>query len=75
MNEKIKEFRANWQAVAAVENAEQRAASVDLRWRQLNTLVALASGLGLSMTAEEDETELVRRWAKLKGAGDEGVPS
>jgi hypothetical protein len=32
----MKEFRERWQAVAAIEAQEQRAASVALRWQQTN---------------------------------------
>lgn len=61
-----KQFRDRWQAVAAVEMEEQRAASVSLRWKQLNAIWQLALGMG--MRPEPDETEsLVReRWARLK---------
>jgi len=61
-----KQFRDRWQAVAAVEDQEQRAASISLRWKQLNAIWHLARGLG--MQSEPDETEgLVReRWARLK---------
>jgi len=61
-----KQFRDRWQAVAAVEDQEQRAASIGLRWKQLNAIWQLA--LGLSMQSEPDETEgFVReRWARLK---------
>ncbi len=61
-----KQFRDRWQAVAAVEDEEQRAASIGLRWKQLNAIWQLA--LGLRMQSEPDETEvLVReRWARLK---------
>ena len=61
-----KQFRDRWQAVATVEDQEQRAASIGLRWKQLNAIWQLALGLG--MQSEPDETEvLVReRWARLK---------
>jgi hypothetical protein len=61
-----KQFRDRWQAVAAVEDQEQRTAPISLRWKQLNAIWQLA--LGLRMQSEPDETEvLVReRWARLK---------
>ena len=61
-----KQFRDRWQAVAAIEDQEQRAASISLRWKQLNAIWQLA--WGLRMQSEPDETEsLVReRWARLK---------
>ncbi len=67
-NQAIKEFRERWQAVAAVELEEQRQASIDLRWQQLNSILRLAIGLGLKLPVESDEeVEVVRqRWVKLK---------
>ena len=66
----VKEFRERWQAVAAVEAEEQRAASIALRWQQTNAIFRLAMDLGLPL-AEEDSAEIKavrRRWALLKGA-------
>lgn len=61
-----REFRERWQAVAAVEIEEQRAASVALRWQQLNAILRLAAGLGLQ--PGKSDAEIVReRWARLKG--------
>lgn len=63
-----REFRDRWRAVAAVEMEEQRAASVALRWQQLNSLIRLAMGLGLPLARSDEEEAVVwRRWAKLKG--------
>jgi hypothetical protein len=61
-----KQFRDRWQAVAAVEDQEQRAASISLRWKQFNAIWQLALGLG--MQPEPDETEILvrERWARLK---------
>ena len=61
-----KQFRDRWQAVAAVEDQEQRAASISVRWKQLNAIWQLALGLG--MQPEPDETEILvrERWTKLK---------
>jgi len=53
-SQQVKEFRERWQAAAAVEAEEQRAASMTLRWQQTNAIFRLAMGLGLLM-AEEDE--------------------
>lgn len=62
----VKEYRDRWEAVAAIELEEQRSASVDQRWRQLNAILQLARGLGLSPAKPDDET-VYRRWARLKG--------
>ena len=64
--QQAREYRARWQAVAAIEEEEQRASSVQSRWQQLNAILRLAAGLGLNM-AQPDEEEAVRaRWARLK---------
>jgi hypothetical protein len=64
-----REFRERWQAVAAVEAEEQRAASVASRWQQMNAILRLAIGLGLPLAKSDEGEEIVRkRWAKLKGA-------
>src|SRR5436309_2317200 len=66
--ETIRAYRDRWRAVEAIEIAEQRAATVEQRWRQLNAIVGLAIGLGLR-PAEDPHVHIARqRWAKLKGA-------
>ncbi len=61
-------YRNRWRAVEAVEREEQRAASVALRWQQVNTIFRLAMGMGLlSNNPDDQEQEVYRRWAKLKG--------
>ena len=61
-----KQFRDRWQAVAAVEDQEQRAASVSLRWKQLNAVWQLALGLGLQPEPDDTESLVRERWARLK---------
>jgi hypothetical protein len=64
----IREYRERWQAVAAVELEEQRAASVALRWQQLNAIVRMAVDLGLPLKeSDKEETIVWQRWARLKG--------
>lgn len=58
-------YRARWQAVAEVEVEEQKAASYELHWMQLNAIYSLASGLGILM-ADPSEKDIYRRWAVLK---------
>lgn len=61
------EFRERWQAVAAIEAEEQRAALVSLRWQQLNAIFRLALGLGLPLVEDDAQVEAVRRrWVRLK---------
>lgn len=65
--QRAKEFRDRWQAVAAIEAEEQKTASMALRWQQLNAIWRLAIGLGLSMSEQDKQVEVVRqRWVKLK---------
>lgn len=60
-------FRDRWQAVEAIEIQEQRAASLDLRWQQLNSLWQLAKGMRLNVHEFDEQEQLVhQRWAKLK---------
>ena len=67
-NELIRQFQSRWQAVAAVEVSEQRAASITLRWQQMNSILQLAWGLKIPTTMSNREEEVVwQRWAKLKG--------
>lgn len=61
-----KQFRDRWQAVAAIEDQEQRAASVSLRWKQLNAIWQLAQGLGIQSEPDETESLVRERWARLK---------
>lgn len=62
-----REFRDRWKAVEAVEAEEQKAASMELRWQQLNSILRTAIGLGLPVTkSTEDEIIVYQRWVKLR---------
>jgi hypothetical protein len=62
-------YRDRWHAVEAVEREEHRAASIALRWQQTNAIFRLAMGMGLLPNSLDDqEQEIYRRWAALKGA-------
>ncbi len=65
-SQQAQEFRRRWEAAAAIEVAEQRMASLELRWRQLNAIWELARELGLPLTSNGQEEEVWQRWAKLK---------
>lgn len=65
--QQAREFRTRWQAVKAVEMEERRAASVPLRWQQMNAILRMALGLGLSFPQWDQEESVWRRWARLKG--------
>ncbi len=63
----IREFRDRWQAVELIEAEEQRNTSIELRWRQLNSILRMAIGLGLPLTkSPEDEIIVYQRWTKLR---------
>lgn len=70
----LRNYRNRWQAVAAIERAEQRATSLEQRWEQLNYLYLLGRILAdrgedqvkiILRTNQEEET-VWRRWMKLK---------
>jgi len=66
--EQIWKFRDRWRAVEKVEVEEQRSASVEIRWQQLNAIFRMAKGLGITIEKSDKENEIVyERWAKLKG--------
>ena len=68
INSEIKAYRERWKALEEVERGEQRSSSIALRWKQLNSILCLAIGLGLPMEIPDSQDELVRqRWVRLKG--------
>lgn len=63
----VREYRARYQAVAEIEEAEQQQATVEDRWRRLNAILQMAITLGLDLRAQsEDEAIVWQRWARLK---------
>jgi hypothetical protein len=73
LKEEWKAYQARWAQVEAVVSEERRTASLEVRWRQLNTAFIMAKELGL---AREDpsEAEVIERWAKLKEKADSQPP-
>lgn len=65
MDADLKAYLDRYQAVAEIERQEQRSASLELRWQQLNAVVGVAIGLGI-MKPDDSELEIYLRWAKLK---------
>lgn len=63
--EEVIAYRERWRAVEAVEREERRCATPELRWRQLNALVAMAKSLGL-VVPDPSETGVHARWATLR---------
>ena len=65
--EALQAYRRRWQAVADVEAAERRAASLAERWQQMNTLLRLAMALKLSLGGDDqDADEGHQRWNRLR---------
>jgi hypothetical protein len=66
-DEGFRAFRDRWQAVEEIERQEQRAASINLRWQQTNSILRLAIGLNLVLDRSHDQVVIVReRWEKLR---------
>jgi hypothetical protein len=62
-------YRNRWRAVEAVEHEERRTASVAPRWQQTHAIFRLAMVIGLlPNTSDDQDQEVYRRWAALKGA-------
>ena len=57
-----------WQRVKAIEIAELRSRSMDLKWKQFNTLLKWAKQLGWSESLRQGEAEVWARWARLRKA-------
>ncbi len=64
--ELVRQYRERWQAVAAIEIEEQRAATIEQRWRQLNAIWNMAQALGILKSNADDEEVVYLRWSKLK---------
>jgi hypothetical protein len=63
---RVREFKERYEAVAAIEAQEQRTASIEERWQQLNSIVRLAVGLGLTHRESAEEDMVYQRRARLK---------
>jgi hypothetical protein len=58
-------YLEKWKAVEEIQAQENRVASLDLRWQQLNAAYGMAKGLGL-LQPDLSEFGVFERWAKLK---------
>ena len=64
--ESLSAYRQRWQAVAAIEKAEQQATTPAERWQQLNALLRIAMALELPLVQEDSLLDEGRqRWQKL----------
>lgn len=61
----MQSYQARWEAVKKIQDEEQRFASLELRWRQLNAAYGLGKSLGFQHH-DADEMKVVNRWANLK---------
>ena len=66
LKDDLETYQARWVEVQAVLKEERRTASLELRWRQLNSPYAMARGLGL-LRGDPSEAGVFEQWAKLKG--------
>ena len=55
-----------WNAISAVEKKELKQTSIDLRWKQLNSIYSLARELGLKPVVDHDAERVRERWRKIK---------
>lgn len=64
--ESLSAYRQRWQAVTAIETAEQQATTPAERWQQLNALMRLAMALEIPVVQEDSLVDEGRqRWQKL----------
>lgn len=60
-------YQRRWQAVDAVKQAEQQAATVAERWQRLNALLRLAGSLGLQSPDDRPISDPAQqRWNHLR---------
>jgi len=63
----LEAYLARYQAVREIERQEARSASIELRWRQLNSIYGLSKHLYLISKQQDQQEELVwRRWQELR---------
>lgn len=66
VDQEIRFYRDRWRAVEDIERQETQELSIKQRWGQLNALISIAMGLGLVSQEEDDQSEVIKRWARLK---------
>ena len=65
LREELKAYMARWDIVEKTIHEERKAASYEIRWRQLNSTYAMGKLLGFHLE-DSDESGVIERWAKLK---------
>jgi len=73
LKDDLKAYQARWMDVEEIINKEHRSASLELRWRQLNSAHALAKGLGL-LQRDQSEAGVFALWVKLKEGTTNLIP-
>jgi hypothetical protein len=61
-------FRKRWRLVNAREAEELRDTPIEVKWQQINTLMAWAQQLGWTSALAEGEEEVRQRWIRLRKA-------
>lgn len=59
-------FHRRWRRVNAREEEELRCTSLEVKWRQFNTLLRWAHQFGWTAALGEGEDEVRMRWARLR---------
>ena len=60
-----RQFRERWKVVEMIQQKESSHRSIELRWKNLNTIFNLGKGLQLT-SSYAGEMRVHQRWAKLK---------
>jgi len=68
----IRLYRERWKAVEEVERQELRAMTVEEHWRKLNAIVRFAIETGMKRDNDDEEMEIILRWAKIKAQHEAG---
>jgi len=72
MNHKLlKESRARWKKISALERKELRRLSVAQRFQQISSLVGMGIGLGVASTKDKEKAKTRARWILLKNNHNE----
>ena len=68
----IRLYRERWKAVEEVERQELRAMTAEEHWRKLNAIVRFAIEAGMKRDNDDEEMEIILRWAKIKAQHEAG---
>jgi hypothetical protein len=62
----IRFYKERWKAVGEIERQELRALTPRRNWKYLNSIMRLAKRLGIRRRDDDGETEVFKRWAKIR---------